>query len=80
MIIRGIEQVAKGQDVFKSTKKTTLKSIFDMPVELRKDPEVEFDIQLGLYQKYLRATRRSPTTMASSRPTSSSRRRPTARC
>ena len=56
MIIRGIEQVAKGQDVFNSTKKTTLKSIFNMPVELRKDPEVEFNIQLGLYQKYLRAT------------------------
>ncbi len=56
MIIRGIEQVAKGQDVFNSSKKTTLKSIFNMPVELRKDPEVEFNIQLGLYQKYLRAT------------------------
>ena len=56
MIIRGIEQVAKGQDVFKSTKKTTLNSIFNMPMELRKDTELAFNIQLGLYQKYLRAT------------------------
>ena len=38
MIIRGIEQVAKGQDVFKSTKKTTLKSIFNMPVESAQGP------------------------------------------
>src|SRR3981081_3010063 len=56
MIIRGIEQVAKGQDVFKSTKKTTLNSIFNMPMELRKDTELAFNIQLGLYQKYPRAT------------------------
>jgi hypothetical protein len=56
LVVRGIEQAAKGQDVFRSTKKTTLNSIFHMPDEIRKDPEREFAVQLGLYQKYLRAT------------------------
>ncbi len=56
MVIRGIEQVAKGQDIFKSTKKTTLNSIFNMPLEIRKNTELAFNVQLGLYQKYLRAT------------------------
>jgi hypothetical protein len=56
MVVRGIEQAAKGQDVFKSAKKTTLNSIFRMPEEIRRDPEREFAVQLGLYQKYLRAT------------------------
>ena len=27
-----------------------------MPEEIRRDPEREFAVQLGLYQKYLRAT------------------------
>src|SRR5262249_28368124 len=53
---RAIEAAAKGQDVFKSTKKTTLNGIFNMPLELRKKVELTFHIQLGLYQKYLRAT------------------------
>lgn len=56
MVVRGIEQAAKGQDVFKSNKKTTLNSIFRMPEEIRRDPERAFNVQLGLYQKYLRAT------------------------
>jgi hypothetical protein len=56
LVVHGIEQVAKGQDVFRSNKKTTLNSIFHMPDEIRKDPEREFAVQLALYQKYLRAT------------------------
>jgi len=56
MVIRGIESVAKGQDVFKSAKKTTLNGIFHMPEDIRRDTERAFGVQLGLYQKYLRAT------------------------
>jgi hypothetical protein len=56
MVVRGIEQAAKGQDIFKSTKKTTLGSIFRMPEDIRRDTERAFDVQLALYQKYLRAT------------------------
>jgi hypothetical protein len=56
MVVRGIEQAAKGQDIFKSTKKTTLNSIFRMPEDIRRDTERAFNVQLGLYQKYLRAT------------------------
>ena len=54
MIIRGIEAVAKGKDVFKSTKKTTLTSIFAMPEEIARTTRLEFAVQLGLYQKYMR--------------------------
>jgi hypothetical protein len=56
MVVRGIEQAAKGQDIFKSTKKTTLGSIFRMPEDIRRDTERAFGVQLALYQKYLRAT------------------------
>jgi len=56
VMVRAIEAAAKGQDVFKSTKKTTLNSIFDMPLDLRRHVDEAFNIQLGLYQKYLRAT------------------------
>ena len=38
MVIRGIEAVAKGKDVFKSTKKTTLNSMFAMPEDIRARP------------------------------------------
>ena len=55
MIIRGIEAVAKSKDVFKSTKKTTLAGLFAMPEEIRKDHDLAFAVQLGLYQKYTRA-------------------------
>ncbi len=54
MIVRGIEAVAKSKDIFKSTKKTTLASLFDMPEEIRKDHDLEFAVQIGLYQKYMR--------------------------
>lgn len=56
LIIRGIEQVAKGKDIFKSSKKTTLNSIFHMPDDIRTNPERAFDVQLELFQKYWRAT------------------------
>jgi len=55
MIIRGIESVAKSKDVFKSTKKTTLASLFAMPEEISKDRDLEFAVKLGFYQKYTRA-------------------------
>ena len=37
MVIRGIEAVAKSKDIFKSSKKTTLASLFAMPEEIVKD-------------------------------------------
>jgi hypothetical protein len=55
MIVRGIEQAAKGKDIFKSDKKTTLNSMFRMPEEIRRNHELAFKVQLGLYQKYVRA-------------------------
>jgi len=55
MVIRGIESVAKSKDIFKSSKKTTLASLFAMPEEIVKDHDREFAVQLGLYQKYTRA-------------------------
>ncbi len=54
MLIRGIESVAKSKDIFKSTKKTTLPGLFAMPEEIRKDHDLEFAVQLALYQKYER--------------------------
>jgi hypothetical protein len=54
MIIRGIESVAKGQDVFKSNKKTTIPSLFALPADIYDSPERLFAVQLGLYQKYFR--------------------------
>lgn len=54
MIIRGIESVAKSKDIFKSNKKTTLESLFNLPQEYR-TPDGVFDTQLALYQKYDRA-------------------------
>jgi hypothetical protein len=54
MIIRGIEAVAKSKDIFKSSKKTTLASLFNLPQEYRTADGV-FNVQLALYQKYDRA-------------------------
>jgi hypothetical protein len=56
MIIRGIEAVAKGKDSFKSSKRTTIPSLFALPKDIQDNPERLFDVQLGLYQKYLRET------------------------
>ena len=55
-IIRGIEAVAKGKDSFKSSKRTTIPSLFALPKDIQDDPERLFAVQLGLYQKYFRAT------------------------
>ena len=54
MIIRGIEAVAKSKDIFKSNKKTTLASLFNLPQQYRTADGV-FGVQLALYQKYERA-------------------------
>ena len=56
LIVRGIEAVAKGQDSFKSNKRTTINGMFALPESVWKDPNTLFNFQLGLYQKYLRAT------------------------
>jgi len=56
MVIRGIEQAAKGKDIFKSTKKTTLNSIFHLPEDIQRNYKLAFDVQLELYKKYVRAT------------------------
>ena len=56
MIIRGIEAVAKGKDSFKSSKRTTIPGLFALPKDIQDNPERLFDVQLGLYQKYLRET------------------------
>jgi hypothetical protein len=57
MIVRGIEAMAKGQDVFKAdkNKKTTLTSIFALPADVRHNGDKIFQTQLALYQKYTRA-------------------------
>jgi hypothetical protein len=57
MVVRGIEAVAKGKDVFKAdkNKKTTLTSIFALPPDIKGNGEKVFQIQLSLYQKYARA-------------------------
>lgn len=54
LVIRGIEAAAKGKDIIKSNKRTTLNSIFRMPDDIRKDYDRAFAVQLGLYQKYAR--------------------------
>ena len=54
MVIRSIEQVAKGQDIFKSRKRTSITGLFALPPDVPHDSERLFGIQLGLYQKYLR--------------------------
>ena len=56
MIIRGIEAVAKGKDSFKSSKRTTIPSLFALPQDIQDNPERLFDVQLGLYQKYFATT------------------------
>jgi hypothetical protein len=55
MVIRGIEAMAKSKDSFKSAKKTTLAGMFALPDDIRRNPDREFAVQLGLYQKYTRA-------------------------
>ena len=55
MIIRGIEAVAKGQDSFKSNKRTTIPNMFALPEDVRGNADRVFAVQLGLYQKYAKA-------------------------
>jgi hypothetical protein len=55
LVIRGIEAVAKGRDSFESNKRTTIVHMFALPPDVRDNPGRIFDLQLSLYQKYLRA-------------------------
>ena len=55
IVIRGIEAAAKGQAGFKSSKRTTIPSLFALPNDIQDNPESLFALQLGLYQKYFRA-------------------------
>jgi hypothetical protein len=57
MVVRGIEAVAKGQDVFQPEKGkvTTLNSIFALPADIQGNGEKVFQTQLSLYQHYARA-------------------------
>jgi hypothetical protein len=57
MVVRGIESVAKGQDVFQpdKNKKTTLNSMFALPADIQGNAEKVFATQLSLYQHYDRA-------------------------
>jgi hypothetical protein len=55
LIISGIEAVAKGQVSFKSNKRTTITHMFALPQDIRGNAGRIFDLQLSLYQKYLRA-------------------------
>ncbi len=57
LIIRGIESLAKGRSGLKSSKHTTLDSIFALPLEVTADDGARvFDTQLALFRKYRRAT------------------------
>jgi hypothetical protein len=55
LVIRGIEAAAKGKDSFKSSKRTTIPGMFALPPDVRGNADRVFAVQLGLYQKYLRA-------------------------
>lgn len=54
MIVRGIESLAKGRGALKSSKRTTMDSIFALPAEVKGNGEKIFALQVGLYQKYQR--------------------------
>jgi hypothetical protein len=55
LIIQGIEAMAKGQDRLAANKRTTLMHMFALPQDIRGNADRVFDLQLSLYQKYLRA-------------------------
>jgi hypothetical protein len=55
LVIRGLEAAAKGRSGLQSNKRTSVRSIFALPPEIRSDPERLFEFQLGLYRKYARA-------------------------
>ncbi|CAN5837437.1 hypothetical protein BH11PSE3_BH11PSE3_04680 [soil metagenome] len=56
ILVRGIEYAAKGQGSFKSNKRTTIPSLFALPKDIKDNPDLLFQVQLELYQKYFRAT------------------------
>ncbi len=56
VVILAVEAAAKGRDGEKSRKQTTVEGLFNLPRDVQDSPERHFAVQLGLYQKYLRAT------------------------
>jgi hypothetical protein len=54
-IVRTIEAWAKGPASAKANKRTTMLSMFALPKDIRGNADHIFDLQLGLYQKYVRA-------------------------
>lgn len=56
VLIRAIETAAKHRDGVRSGKQTTVLGLFDLPADIQANPERHFAVQLGLYQKYFRAT------------------------
>ena len=56
MVVRGIEQAAKGKDSLQVQQEDDVNSIFHMPTRSAAIPSASSTVQLGLYQKYLRAT------------------------
>jgi hypothetical protein len=56
LLIRGIESAAKGRSGWKSSKRTTLESLFALPPDIAGNGEGVFAIQLALFKKYQAAT------------------------
>jgi hypothetical protein len=56
LVFRALEALAKGRSGLQSSKHTTLRSLFALPADIAGDGERAFAIQLGLLQKYNRAT------------------------
>lgn len=57
MIVRGVESLAKGRGGLRSSKRTTIDSLFALPADTRGRGEAIWAIQLELFQKYVRGMR-----------------------
>ena len=55
LVFRALETAAKGRTAWKSTKRTTLESLFALPADIAGEGERVFAIQLELLEKYNRA-------------------------
>ena len=55
LVVRAIEATAKSPASVKANKHTTISKMFTLPQEVRGNADEVFDLQLGLYQKYMRA-------------------------
>jgi len=60
LALTAVQALATRHENFAGTvgngKRTTIRSLFDLPRDIDGDPERQFDLQLSLYQKYWRAT------------------------